>query len=110
MCPPLGWSDRWGQNLERRHGGAQGAPQKEVGETNMANNDGKLTVREQLRELRNKMAQLEPTAAQCNLAHLRVKGRSGIFGLRPKIPSLYALDTPAHSVVGRLWLVPIGWV
>ena len=31
-------------------------PTKEVGETNMANNDGKLTVREQIRELRNKMA------------------------------------------------------
>ena len=51
---------------------------------------------------------MEPTAAQCNLAHLRVKGRSGFFGLRPKNPSLYALDTPARSVVGRLWLVPLG--
>ena len=51
---------------------------------------------------------MEPTAAQYNLAHLRVKGRSGFFGLRPKNPSLSALDTPARSVVGRLWLVPLG--
>lgn len=47
---------------------------------------------------------MEPTAAQYNLAHLRVKGRSGFFGLRPKIPR----SPPLTLRLARLWAA-YGW-